>query len=72
MVAMNEYTNASDASRKIGCSIATVSRWAERLGINRKYGTALMLTNREVEMIRELWKKKAGNPQFGEKSSEKN
>jgi hypothetical protein len=72
MVAMNEYTNASDASREIGCSIATVSRWAERLGINRKYGTALMLTKSEVEMIRNLWKKRAGNPQFGQKSCDDN
>jgi hypothetical protein len=72
MVAMNEYTNASEASREIGCSIATVSRWAERLGINRKYGTALMLTKSEVEMIRNMWRKKAGNPLFGSNSPEQN
>jgi hypothetical protein len=63
MVTMN-FINASKASEEIGCSVATVSRWAERLGITRRYGNSLMLTKREVDEIRKRWHKKAGNPGF--------
>ena len=64
---MPNYINASEAAKSIGCSVATVSRWAERLGITRKYGNALMLTKTDVKAIRENWKKKPGNPDFAEK-----
>ena len=59
---MANYINASQAAREIGCSIATVSRWAEKLGITRRYGYSLMLTQHDVERIRQTWCKKPGNP----------
>ena len=65
---MRKYTTASEAAKVIGCSVATVSRWAERLGIDRRYGNALMLTKTEVKKIRESWHKRAGNPTFPGKS----
>ena len=58
------YMNASEAAKAIGCSVATVSRWALRLGIDRKYGNALMLNKSEVKKIRDSWHKRAGNPHF--------
>jgi hypothetical protein len=66
------YINASKASEEIGCSVSTVSRWAERLGINRRYGNALMLTKSEVEQIRKSWRQKTGNPNFSSDSPSKN
>lgn len=66
---MLNYINASTAAEQIGCSIATVSRWADRMGFDRKYGNALALTKKEVEAIRKQWRKKRGNPDFVSKSS---
>jgi transposase len=68
MIMMPNYMNASEAAKVIGCSVATVSRWAERLGIDRKYGNALMLNRAEVKKIRESWHKRAGNPLFPSKN----
>jgi hypothetical protein len=65
---MPNYINASEAAKVIGCSVATVSRWAERLGIDRKYGNALMLNKSEIKMIRENWHKRSGNPTFSSKN----
>lgn len=65
---ISKYVNASQASKAIGCSVATVSRWADRLGFDRKYGSTLMLTQKEVAKIRDAWKKRAGNPNFVEKN----
>lgn len=65
---MPNYINASEAAKVIGCSVATVSRWAERLGIDRKYGNALMLTKSEIKTIRESWHKRSGNPTFPSKT----
>jgi hypothetical protein len=65
---MPNYINASQAAKVIGCSVATVSRWAEKLGIDRKYGNALMLTKTDIKEIRDSWHKRSGNPNFPAKS----
>lgn len=67
---MPNYINASEAAKTIGCSVATVSRWAERLGITRKYGNALMLSKKDVNAIRGVWKKRPGNPDFASKNDD--
>lgn len=64
---MKNMVTASQAAEKIGCSQATVSRWADRLGYMLKYGSSRVLTEKQVERISNEWKKKAGNPNFGKK-----
>lgn len=56
--------NASAAAEEIGCSTATVTRWAHRLDIGQKVGVSIVLTRDEVEQIREAWCGKAGNPNW--------
>lgn len=65
---MPNYINASEAAKVIGCSVATVSRWAERLGIDRRYGNALMLSKADIKEIRENWHKRSGNPTLSSKA----
>lgn len=61
---MKGMFTATLASSEIGCSIATVTRWAKRLNLGDKYGSSLALTKDEVERIACEWKKQAGNPNF--------
>lgn len=56
--------NASAAAEDIGCSVATVTRWAQRLDIGQKVGVSIVLTRAEVDQIREAWCGKAGNPNW--------
>ena len=65
---MKDMVTASQAAKKIGCSQATVSRWADRLGYELKYGSCRVLTQKQVDRIASEWRKKAGNPNFGRKS----
>lgn len=67
MVALPIYT-AKDAAEKLGCSIATVSRWAARLGMTKKHGPSLSLTCEDVEKINEKRNQKPGNPNFGKRA----
>jgi uncharacterized protein YjcR len=67
MVALPIYT-AKDAAEKLGCSIATVSRWAARLGMTKKHGPALSLTLKDVERIGAKRNEKPGNPNFGKRA----
>ena len=66
---MKNMVTASQAAEKIGCSQATVSRWADRLGYVLKYGSCRVLTEKQVERIANEWKKKPGNPNFGKKEA---
>jgi len=63
MVAFPIYT-AKDAAEKLGCSIATVSRWASRLGMTAKHGPSLSLTEEDVMRIEQTRHRSAGNPNF--------
>jgi hypothetical protein len=63
----SNYT-ARDAAAKLGCSIATVSRWADRLGMHAKHGPCLSLTEQDVQAIDEHRRPRSGNPNFGSKS----
>jgi hypothetical protein len=58
---------ATEAAKKIGCSTATVSRWAKVLGFQLKYGNSLLLTEKQVKKIESTWKRASGNPNFGKK-----
>lgn len=62
---MKNMVTASQAAKKIGCSQATVSRWADRLGYVLKYGSCRVLTEKQVQRIASEWKGKRGNPNFG-------
>ncbi len=64
----NMYT-ATQAAAQIGCSQATVSRWAKELGFQRKYGSSLMLSPDQILQIAEAWRQKAGNPNFQKKQT---
>jgi transposase len=55
---------ATEAAKVIGCSIATVSRWADRLNLGTKYGNALVLSNSDIRKISKERRKHAGNPNF--------
>lgn len=57
--------STSDAAKQIGCSAATASRWAERLGLGQMVGAVKALTSDEVKKIEANWRKKRGNPNFG-------
>jgi predicted site-specific integrase-resolvase len=58
---------ATQAAKQIGCSTATISRWASRLGYVERHGGSLVLSQSQVRRIAKEWKKKAGNPNFGKK-----
>ncbi len=60
------YT-ATDASKEIGCSIATVSRWARTLGLGNKYGSSYVFTPAEIKKISREWKKTKGRPKESDK-----
>lgn len=60
---------ATEASKKIGCSVATVSRWCATLKVGQKYGSSFMLTPQEVKKIAAEWKKTKGRPKDSENSS---
>lgn len=64
------YT-AKDAAEKIGCSIATVSRWAARLGMTTKHGPSLSLTTADIAAIQKHRYATSGNPNFGKREEAK-
>jgi hypothetical protein len=64
---MKGMVTATEAAKKIGCSTATVSRWAKALGFQLKYGNSLLLTEKQVKKIESTWKRGSGNPNFGKK-----
>ncbi len=53
---------ATEASKEIGCSIATVSRWANKLQIGEKYGSSFVLLPKEIKQIATEWRKTVGRP----------
>ena len=53
------------AAKEIGCSVATVTRWAAKLGFSEKFGKSIVLTKTQVNAIKRAWKRQAGNPNFG-------
>jgi len=57
--------STSDAAKLIGCSVATASRWADRLGLGQMVGASKVLTAEEVKKIEKNWRGKRGNPNFG-------
>lgn len=61
---MEQYFNAKEAAAEIGCSPATVTRWAKRFKMERRYGSSLVLTRTDIERIKGQWHQKAGNPHF--------
>ncbi len=60
-----DMITSTQAAKEIGCSVATISRWAARLGYTRRFGNCILLTKPQVNAIKKAWKKKAGNPDFG-------
>jgi hypothetical protein len=64
---MQNMLTATEAARKIGCSIATVTRWAKVFGFEKRYGNCLLLNEKQVKAIESQWKRKSGNPNFGKK-----
>jgi hypothetical protein len=66
---MGDMVTATQAAKKIGCSEATVSRWAEKLGFCMRFGRSRVLTPKQVATISKEWKKSTGNPNFGKKVS---
>jgi hypothetical protein len=58
---------ATEAASKIGCSVATVTRWAKFLGFSKKYGSALFLNEKQVKTIKARWHQRRGNPNFVKK-----
>ena len=58
---------ATQAAKDIGCSAATVTRWAKFLGYTAKYGSCLALTKAQVADIARKRRPKSGNPNFGKK-----
>lgn len=56
------FITATQAAKQIGCSVATVSRWAYRLGFKEKFGSSLVLTKDQVKTISREWRKQPGNP----------
>jgi hypothetical protein len=69
---VTQFFNARQASEAIGCSPATVSRWASRLGITGKFGSSLVLTADDVEKIKTEWHRHPGNPTFSQQKHERN
>lgn len=61
---MERYFTAKEAAVEIGCSPATVTRWAKRFQMNRRYGANLVLTRTDIAKIKDKWHQKAGNPHF--------
>jgi hypothetical protein len=57
--------STKQAAAQIGCDTSTVTRWARRLNFQNKFGNALALTKPQVKAIKQAWKKRAGNPNFG-------
>jgi hypothetical protein len=57
---------SKQAADEIGCSVATISRWASKLGFSRKFGNSIALTKTQVNAIKKAWNKQAGNPNFGQ------
>jgi uncharacterized protein YjcR len=70
MMASSIYT-AKDAAEKIGCSIATVSRWAAKLGMTAKHGPSLSLTTADIAAIQKQRYAKSGNPNFVKREDQK-
>ena len=64
MQKQKKLLSTTDAARLIGCSTATASRWAERLGLGQMVGAVKALTLEEVKAIEKKWQKKRGNPNF--------
>jgi len=64
MAQNTKLLSTSDAARLIGCSTATASRWAERLGLGQMVGAVKALTPEEVKVIEQKWQKRRGNPNF--------
>jgi uncharacterized protein YjcR len=61
---MVKTSTASEAAKQLGCSVATISRWASRLGFDRRYGNALILTIKEIREIEKKRYAESGNPNF--------
>jgi len=59
---INMGKTATEASKEIGCSIATVSRWARKLNLGQKYGSSFVLLPREIHKIAKEWRKTSGRP----------
>jgi hypothetical protein len=51
---------ATEASKELNCSIATVTRWAKALSLGKKYGYAHMLSDADIAKIRKHWKPNRG------------
>lgn len=65
---MENMVTATQAAKKIGCSEATVSRWAEKLGFCMRFGRSRVLTPKQVATISREWKKCTGNPNLQNKT----
>jgi len=58
---------ATEAAKQIGCSVSTVSRWADALELRcKKYGSSFILSQRDVNKIKGMWKQKAGRPKVSD------
>jgi DNA-binding MurR/RpiR family transcriptional regulator len=57
--------STQQAAKDIGCDPSTVTRWAKRLGYQKKFGKSLALTKTQVKAIKAAWHMRSGNPNFG-------
>lgn len=71
MMLTQQLFNTQTAAEHIGCSKATVSRWARRLEVGQRIGAYLVLTEDEVEKISEHIYPGPGNPQFSKQDPRK-
>jgi hypothetical protein len=53
---------ATIAAKEIGCSTATVTRWADKLGVGFKHGSSYVLTERDIKLIAKHCNSGPGRP----------
>lgn len=53
---------ATIAAKEIGCSTATVTRWAKELGVGEKYGSSYVLSEKDIKRIAKACHSRPGRP----------
>ncbi len=42
---------ATQVAEELGCTVATISRWAKKLNVGRKYGSSFVFLPKEIKQI---------------------